>query len=158
MTLTNSTVSGNAGSRWGIYSRNLVTLRNSTITANTAQISEAGIYSPESVLATNSIVAGNENLQGGGTDTNLPAAAGSSGNLFNSGNPQLRGLASNGGPTRTMLPLPGSPALDAVAHQCAARINVHRAPADLRANRRGEATVGSESPPSITKGSARDVS
>jgi predicted outer membrane repeat protein len=124
VTLTNSTLSGNSASSsgGGIYFNGVnsrVTLTNSTVSANTATSFGGGIYSKNvanvnnaAVKVINSIVA--SNTQAGGGDINPGVTADSTGN-FIGGNPQLGALASNGGPTRTMLPQLGSPVIDAIA-------------------------------------------
>ncbi|MEO5560627.1 MAG: NHL repeat-containing protein [Dokdonella sp.] len=119
LTLTNSTISGNStvnDSGGGIYMLGGgITLKNSTISANQVPGNRQGggiqNNSAQAPLVINSIIAGNvgPDLSGSGT---IPAP-GSSGNIIGS-NPQLGALASNGGPTWTMLPLPGSPAIDAL--------------------------------------------
>jgi len=116
ITLTNSTFSGNSAGLQGggvnSFSGGGVTLNNSTLTANTAGSSGGGISrtgDPAAVVVINSIVAGNS---GGDIDVTLTAS--SSGNIIGV-DPQLGGLANNGGPTQTRLPLTGSPAIDAIA-------------------------------------------
>ncbi len=140
LTITNSTISGNhaagAGGGIGIYI-SAVSVSNSTITGNTSQAG-GGIYSDShsslqitnstvssnsapsasgvdatnpnsgSVTIGNSIIAGNL----GSADLSAPAASFSAPNLIG-GNPLLGPLQNNGGPTLTMAPLPGSPAIDA---------------------------------------------
>jgi uncharacterized repeat protein (TIGR01451 family) len=109
--ITNSTVTGNgtAGDTLfhdGISNSGTVQLSDSTVSGN----SFCNVINSGTVLATNSIIAGNAvaNLQNTGTFNDL------GGNLLD-GDPMLGPLASNGGPTQTMLPLPGSPAIDAGA-------------------------------------------
>ncbi len=98
LTVTNSTLSANsAGAGGGIYNNfGTVTLRN-TIVANS--LSAANCIG--------SITNGGNNLQFGGTSVSdcgvgIPIA-----------NPKLGPLANNGGSTKTMALLPGSPAIDA---------------------------------------------
>ena len=117
---TNSTISGNfaASTGGGIFAMgSAVTLTNSTISGNAIlAVGGAGIHTSPTApapIAVNSIIAGNT----GGFDIsgawNSPGA-GSSGNLIGV-DPGLSSPASdNGGPTLTMLPLPGSPAIDAI--------------------------------------------
>jgi len=97
----------------GIYSElGNVTVTNSTISANTASDNiSGGILNLNGAgpKVINSIVAGNN-----GGDLRYLPGAGSSGN-FIGGNPQLGALANNGGSTATMVPLPGSPVIDAIA-------------------------------------------
>jgi hypothetical protein len=122
VTLTNSTVSGNSGTTaggslgnaGGVYdSSGTVTLTNSTLSANSAANHNGGIFSgggaPNPVQAINSIVAGNVSPGG---DMNAALTAGSTNNIVG-GDPKLGVLATNGGPTQTMLPKSDSPAIDA---------------------------------------------
>jgi predicted outer membrane repeat protein len=116
ITLTNSTLSGNSATLSGgginLLSVGSLTLLNSTLTANTAGISGGGIYctaDPAGIGVINSILAGNN-----GGDINVTLTAASTGNIIGV-NPLLGGLANNGGLTQTRLPLPGSPAIDAIA-------------------------------------------
>ena len=134
----NSTLSGNSASRGGgIYSRNTIVVSNSTLSGNVASMG-GGIYSElGNVTVTNSTISANtasDNISGGilnlngagpkvinsivagnnGGDLRYLPGAGSSGN-FIGGNPQLGALANNGGSTATMVPLPGSPVIDAIA-------------------------------------------
>ncbi len=134
----NSTLSGNSASRGGgIYSRNTIVVTNSTLSGNVASMG-GGIYSElGNVTVTNSTISANtasDNISGGilnlngagpkvinsivagnnGGDLRYLPGAGSSGN-FIGGNPQLGALANNGGSTATLVPLPGSPVIDAIA-------------------------------------------
>ncbi|MGB6726252.1 MAG: choice-of-anchor Q domain-containing protein, partial [Terracidiphilus sp.] len=138
LTLTNSTISGNSGAGGiggGIYSVNsTVTITNTTISGNTA--SEAGgifFAGTGSITLANTIVAGDTAT----TDPDFEGAATDGGyNLIGNGsgltgitngtngdqvgtsasplNPLLAALANYGGPTQTMLPLLGSPAICAI--------------------------------------------
>ena len=110
--VTNSTFSANnANAGGGIWSNSVgITLINSTFSGNSAS-SSGGISATSpgaQINSTNSIVAGNN-----GGDIDVALTGDSSGNLIG-GNAQLGALADNGGPTPTMLPLPASPAIDAV--------------------------------------------
>jgi predicted outer membrane repeat protein len=112
LTLTSSTLSGHSADQGGAIYLNdgTLTLLNSTISANEADIG-GGIYRNSGTLnSTNSIVAGNTATA---TDPNLFGAITAGSNNLTSGDPMLGPLADNGGPTWTMLPLPGSPAIDA---------------------------------------------
>ena len=121
LTLNDSTVSGNAASAAGngggagiVQTGGTLALTNSTISANTADGAGGGIYiNAGTVTLANTIVSGNSQPTGtdlvngggtlndsGGNQLNLSAAAINLAQLF-----------SYGGPTQTMLPLPGSPAL-----------------------------------------------
>jgi predicted outer membrane repeat protein len=121
VTLTNSTLSGNTsgnngGGIYNPYGRGSITLTNSTLSGNSAYLG-GGIYNgiymgvSVSVQVSNSIVAGNIQSQGGGDIVGSVSA--SSTNNFVGGSPMLGALANNGGPTQTMLPLAGSPVIDA---------------------------------------------
>ncbi len=133
----NSTVSGNtAGSGGGIGSLNgLVSVRNSTIAQNSAS-QGSGIHSDgETRLVLiqstidNELVAADENRLVQMTNSIVASSSGDiktlGANLVQSHTGMVEGpdlivnpdlglgaLADNGGPTRTMLPLQGSPALD----------------------------------------------
>jgi len=117
LTLTNSTLSGNSATESGgginsFFGGGVVVI-NSTITANTAGTSGGGIYrggNSFEIGVFNSILASNY-----GGDVNLSLSFFSTGNNVLGVDPQLGALADNGGPTQTMLPLVGSPAVDAIA-------------------------------------------
>jgi parallel beta helix pectate lyase-like protein len=102
----NFTANGNGGALFVYSSGSVASLLNCTITGNSVTNSSgAGIYNQGTLALTNCIVAGNapDNISGSFTGIN---------NLTN-GNPMLSALGNYGGPVQTMLPLPGSPALDA---------------------------------------------
>jgi hypothetical protein len=119
VTVTNSTFSGNVATSDGGGINNsggTLTVNNSTISGNTAHGVGGGITNIEAVTLSNSIVAGNtsQNTPGDDCDNCGPQ---SSSNLINTIsnmppiNSLLAPLGSYGGPTQTMLPLPGSPAI-----------------------------------------------
>jgi hypothetical protein len=117
LTLTNATVSGNsAGSGGGLFNgdHGTLTLTNVTVSGNTAQ-GAGGVANGESrllsgtVTLTNSIVAGNTS---GPFSSNISGDYSASHSLVG-GDPMLAPLGDYGGPTQTMAPLPGSPAIDA---------------------------------------------
>lgn len=137
VSITNTTISHNQAGQegGGIYVDDEVslTVRNSTITANHSDTAGGGIYSDATIgtiTLQNTILSGNTalgdadlgiNLYGGGASvtaaasllgTTLSGAYPGNGNVF-SNTPGLGALANNGGPTPTMLPLAGSPAVDA---------------------------------------------
>ena len=62
------------------------------------------------------------------------------GDNLTTGDPLLAPLGSNGGPTQTMLPLPGSPAIDAAAVHRRAHHRPARPPAHLDGDGNGTAT------------------
>ena len=96
LTVINSTFSGNSGTGGGIYNWGTATLKNTLVADSLAGANCAG-----------AIADGGGNLQFGGSTPN------SCGVTIPSGDPQLRPLADNGGPTWTMALLYGSAALDA---------------------------------------------
>ncbi len=112
-TLTNSTFSSNSASYGGGILNNggNMTVSNSTVSGNTAGIKGGGLYNfPGTLTLTNSIVAGNTTDGVLGSDDCDSCGTQNSANLIG-GAPQLAALGSYGGPTQTMLPLPGSPAI-----------------------------------------------
>jgi hypothetical protein len=137
LTVVDSTIAGNSTKGFtggngsakggGVYAPNAtVTLRNSTIAGNTCSAKSAlggGLYLGPGATVHDSVVAGNQALTG----PDLYGALGSSGyNLFGQSaggsgygptdlldvDAKLGPLQDNGGPTRTMALLPGSPAID----------------------------------------------
>jgi hypothetical protein len=105
--LSNSTVSGNSASYAGGVSENnsgAITLTNSAVGGNTARYSDndVGTHGGGSFAAAFSSIG----------DTGAATITDNGGNLLNVA-PQLGALANNGGPTMTMLPLAGSPLIDA---------------------------------------------
>jgi hypothetical protein len=113
----NSTITGNVAqgsSAWGgsgfgggieTDSWGPTTIENSTITGNTAD-QVGGIRNTGPLTLRNCILAGNTGVDLGGTLTS------SSGYNLIGGNPLLGPLQNNGGPTKTMALLAGSPALN----------------------------------------------
>ena len=125
LTVTNSTFSGNTvsagGLGGGIYNAGTTTATNSTFSANNAG-SGGGIWNNSGSLSlANSIVSGN-------TATSNPDLGGSytdnGGNQVGASGISLAPLANYGGPTQTMVALPGSPAICAgtLANATAARL------------------------------------
>jgi hypothetical protein len=112
--LNNSTFSGNSATGGGGGLENyqaMAIVNNSTLSANSAG-GAGGINNYGTLVLSNTIVAGNTapflpdlNLDSSGSFTGTS-------NLI-SGNPLLAPLGNYGGPTRTMPPLYGSPAIDA---------------------------------------------
>lgn len=85
------------------------TFQNVTLTGNTA-FQGGGIYNDAATLnLTNTIVAGNSSVSSG---PNIFGGINGAANDLTSGDPQLAPLGNYGGPTPTMPPLPGSPAID----------------------------------------------
>lgn len=135
LTTTNSTISGNDAG--GLYndSGGVARLTDSTISGNSDSFGGAGLYNypPATLALTDTIVAGNS--VPGSSDPDCSGALTSGGyNLLGIGdgctglangvngdqigssahplNARLSALQSNGGPTLTMRPLAGSPAID----------------------------------------------
>lgn len=115
MILKNTTLSRNLAkaSGGGVYINfDSFDLQNSTISGNTANTSGGGGITKNNgaLMLQNTVVAGNY-------APNLPSAPNISGtftgtNNLTSGTPLLAPLGDYGGPTQTMPPLPGSPAID----------------------------------------------
>jgi len=112
--VTNSTFAGNtAGEEGGaIFTAFTLDARNLTISGNSAAVAGGGVAGGW-VALTDSIVAGNS----AGTDPNISGSS-----IQNNGHnlidvdPLLAPLGDYGGPTQTMPPLPGSPAIDAAGN------------------------------------------
>ena len=148
-TVSDSTISGNsavngsfASGGGGIYNQGALTVNNSTLAANsssegggiwntfgTAAVTNCtfsgnsasdggGIFNQALLSLANSIVAGN--INGDGDDLDNINLLNFSGNNLTSGDPMLAALGNYGGPTQTMPPLPGSPAIDAGSDAVAA--------------------------------------
>jgi len=132
LTLNQCTLSGNSGGfGGGIYNDedSTTTLSQCTLSENSAYYGGGGIDNYEGTLAlTNTIVGGNSDLLGADIfNTNAVLTYGGSNlvqSVANSGGtitgpapltnaPDLAPLGNYGGPTQTMPPLPGSPAIDA---------------------------------------------
>ncbi len=127
-TIVNSTFFNNSGT--AIYnSASALTLKNTTISGNTAGYGGGVLNTGGTLSAANNIVAGNTSPDAYGVTTDggnnlIGADAGTSG-LTNGVNgnlvgtvalpidPMLSPIANNGGPTQTMALLAGSPAVDA---------------------------------------------
>jgi hypothetical protein len=135
VTVTNSTLAGNfaAVEGGGIWSTGRVTVKNSTLAANSAPLG-GGVLTRGSLTLTSAIVAGN--LADGGPDVNGAVAGASSYDLVGIQDDTLTGISDGvnhnqigspsdpldpglsplgyyGGPTATFALLPGSPARDA---------------------------------------------
>lgn len=101
----------------GAYSSTIATLSNSILAGNTGLPADMGVYNGSNVIA-------HSNLLG----TALAGGFTGNGNTFSDA-PNLGPLANNGGPTLTMKPNPGSPALGAG--------NVALIPAGVTTDQRG---------------------
>ncbi len=139
LTIVNSTISGNSatasGSGGGIYNTSSLTMADDTVALNASEVSGGGIdneaISDGNLSLSNTIVADNTSTADPRTDDliddgdvgnnqldgqNDLIGSGDLGALQNSlvgVNPDLGPLQNNGGPTRTMALLPGSPAINA---------------------------------------------
>jgi hypothetical protein len=132
LTLNQCTLSGNSagdpyGGGGGIYNEDTVTLNQCTLSGNSAADSGGGIFNYRGTIALkNTIVAGNSG--GLGADiynytgvtyggANLVQTVDNSGTITGpaplTNAPNLAPLGNYGGPTQTMPPLPGSPAIGA---------------------------------------------
>lgn len=126
--VSNSTFSGNKAFTFGggiFQFQATLTVTNSTLSGNSATINKGGgIYGPGSKVK-NTIIAGNTAPEGpdfaGGVtsegynligNTSGSSGFGAIGDLVGV-DPMLAPLGNYGGPTQTMAPLPGSPAIDA---------------------------------------------
>ncbi len=110
--LTNSTVSGNnGGDGGGVQNSGTLTLTNTILAGNTAP------GSPGTSDCSGTLTSGGYNLVGVGDGCGLTNGVNGDqvGTVANPLNARLGPLQDNGGPTLTMAPLPGSPAIDAVA-------------------------------------------
>ncbi|WP_160115019.1 beta strand repeat-containing protein [Bryocella elongata] len=113
LVVENSTVAGNRisanGNGAGVYGNALVAINDSTISGNTigGSGSGAGIFSASQLNLGNTIVAGNS-AQG---DSEVAGAYTNQGGNQIGTAVTLAPLGNYGGPTRTMLPLPGSTAI-----------------------------------------------
>jgi CSLREA domain-containing protein len=124
LTVSNSTFSGNASegnSGGGIFNGGTLTVRNSTFSSNSASgggASGGGIFNGGTLTLSNSIVAGNTtsveavyaDISGSYTD-NGGNQAGNYASPTSTIAINLAPLGNYGGPTQTMVPLPGSPAI-----------------------------------------------
>jgi hypothetical protein len=132
LTVNDSTITGNNAFKngGGVYSRSTAKFTNDTVAYNTAGTKGGGIYNRSTFSLYNSIVSGNtlaaetkSDIEGStalnaNSAFNLVSDTATAGGLTNGtnnnivGSPALLGpLASNGGPTQTMLLLAGSPAM-----------------------------------------------
>ena len=130
LTVSNTTIAENSSSNQGggIFADRIVNVSDSTIAGNFAGNSGGGVYVVTSdVMATrNTIIAGNTAVPGPDVYGNLGSQGYNLVRNVNGGSgftatdrlnvdPLLGALQNNGGPTRTMALMPGSPALNAGA-------------------------------------------
>ena len=122
-TLNNSTVSGNSASQGfggGISNSGALTLNDSTVSANSSQgTNGGGVDNRGTLTVRNTIIAGNADGDLSGDVTSegynlfgITNGGGFAGTDLVNVTPLLGPLQNNGGPTATMAPLPGSPAID----------------------------------------------
>jgi hypothetical protein len=109
LTITNSTFSGNGadGSGGAILHADPNNLDSTTIAASIVALNSAGSSGPNCFVLSGTITSQGSNL----SDDDSCAFTGL-GDIQNSPTVNLGPLANNGGPTRTMLPQPGSDAID----------------------------------------------
>ena len=113
--LNNCTVSGNFSDDnrgGGIWNESgTVTMNNCTVSRNEANSGGGGILNRGDLTLENTIVAGN-NADRGEPDLDGDGTLFLEGANVTEGDPMLAALDFHGGPTRTMPPMPGSPAID----------------------------------------------
>ncbi|MGH9606155.1 MAG: Ig-like domain repeat protein [Terracidiphilus sp.] len=114
LVVIDSTISGNvaqgASQGGGIYNNGTLTLTDSTVSGNSAG-SGGGIYiNGGTVAVSNSILSGNTATTDADCGGSGCPANGAAGNLVG-GTVSLAALGNYGGPTQTMIPLPGSTAI-----------------------------------------------
>ncbi len=116
LTLNNCTLANNNGSAYGggLYNQSTTILNHCTLANNTADTGGGIFHNGGAMLITNSIVS----LNSGGNISG-DAITGSS-NLVGVATINLAPLGYYGGPTETMPPMPGSPAIDAGNNTAAA--------------------------------------
>src|SRR5688572_12251465 len=111
LNLNNSTLAGNSAGNGGAIIHGpstVLRINNSTLAGNSATNAGGGIYNNQgTVNLTNAIVAGNTAR----TNANISGSSLGANSLTN-GHPMLAPLGNYGGPTWTMPPLPGSPAIN----------------------------------------------
>ena len=131
-----TTITGNTGvDGGGLWANGTTTVRGSTITANTATSSKGGgLYRKAgTVTVTGSILAGNTATTGPdcfGTPTfagtnivKTTTGCSATGGTILTVDPQLDPLAYNGGPTQTLWPRTGSPAINSYNIPCATAVD-----------------------------------
>jgi hypothetical protein len=110
----NTNTTNGAGGAIQNYSSGYLYLEDDTIVGNTATVSGSGLEIASTAIPTinNTIIAENTAIAGAASDCNGCTASNGVANLI-SVTVNLGPLAQNGGPTQTMMPLPGSPAINA---------------------------------------------
>ncbi len=112
LTVSDSTVSGNTatGNGGGIYNQGALTVNGGTISGNTAVGNGGGVENAGGITnLANTIVSGNSAPNG--VDFDGSSYIDNGGNQVGAISIGLAPLANYSGPTQTMLPLPGSPAI-----------------------------------------------
>lgn len=139
----NSTLTGNSAPNggaidWSTPSGNTLTLTNDSISGNTASALGGGVLIAGTATPTinNSIVAGNTTAGTGDSGDCVNCGTQPSDNLIGGTPPTLGPLAWNGGPTQTMIPLPGSTAICAGSTVAAVNATVINTPG-LTVDQRG---------------------
>jgi hypothetical protein len=115
LTISSSTFSGNTTSAAYtgavmFINSGTVTIADSTISGNTSSSGYA-IYNYDTLNVTNTIISGNTGGDCGSGGSTVCPANGASGNVVSVSSINLAPLGNYGGPTQTMIPLPGSPAI-----------------------------------------------
>jgi hypothetical protein len=134
ITITNSTFYGNSaidGKAGGAIFINSATVSvyDSTFSGNSAAGGGA-IFNYDTLTVKNSILSGNPGGDCGAGGVSTCPTNGSEGNVIGASNLMLAPLGNYGGPTQTMIPLPGSPAI------CAG--SMAAIPGGLTADQRGD--------------------
>lgn len=140
--VTDSTLTGNSAVDGGaiyVNTSSQLTVTNSTITANSATDTGGGIYNYSSANIANSIVSNNTGSSGyDNIHANYAPNNDLGGNALDGDTSiQLAALGNYGGSTKTMPPLPGSPALCAGKFALTTTSGNTRLTADLTTDQRG---------------------
>ncbi|MBT9331512.1 Ig-like domain repeat protein [Paracidobacterium acidisoli] len=107
----NTVLGGYAGGAMFLNAGTIVTITNSTLSGNSAGAGEAGgIFNYGTLVAVNSIFSGNTGGDCSAGGSSACPTNGSNGNIVG-GAVDLAPPGNYGGPTETMIPLPGSPAI-----------------------------------------------
>jgi hypothetical protein len=123
LTVTDSTFYGNnaqVNDGGGIFNQGIASIASSTLTGNTALVDGGGIQSTNTITVNNSIVAGNSETGNPGDDCGSCGTQSAANLMSTAGTPvtgtqvMLLALGYYGAnqTVRTMLPLPGSPAIE----------------------------------------------
>jgi hypothetical protein len=112
-TFTTNSTNGSGGAIQN-FSSAFLDLEDDTIAGNTASVSGSGLDIASTAIPTinNTIIAENTTIAGANADCNGCIASNGVANLIGV-TANLGPLALNGGPTQTMMPLPGGPAINA---------------------------------------------